>query len=135
MIKLIIGNKGSGKTKVLIDIVNQSLNTSTGNVICIDKTQKLHYDINRGARLIDVDEYAVQGHDAFYGLICGILAGNYDITDICVDSILKIVGKDFEKLGEMFDKIDEVTKENKVNVTFTVSADLAELPESVKKYA
>ncbi len=135
MIKLIIGNKGSGKTKILIDIINQSLNTSEGNVVVLDKTTKLRYDVKPSARLVDVDAYKIEGHDAFYGMVCGILAGNYDITDICVDSILKIVGRDYDKLGEMFDKIEAVANENKVNVTFTVSADISELPESVKKYA
>lgn len=135
MIKLIVGNKGTGKTKILIDMINQSLNTSDGNVVVLDKTTKLRYDVKPSARLVDVDAYGVEGHDAFYGLVCGILAGNYDITDICVDSILKIVGRDYDALGVMFEKIDEITKENKVNVTFTVSADLSDLPESVKKYA
>lgn len=135
MIKLIVGNKGSGKTKILIDMINQSLSTSPGNVVCIDKTDKLRYDVKTAVRLVDVENYDIEGHDMFYGLLSGLLAGNYDITDIYIDSILKIVGRDYDKLGEMFERIDKITKESKITVVFTVSADMSDLPESVTKFA
>ena len=135
MIKLIVGNKGSGKTKILIDMINHSLQTSDGNVVCIERGMKLTYEINHNCRLIDAEEYGVEGFDMFFGFLSGLLAGNYDIKDVYVDGILKIGGLDYDKLGEMFDKVDALSSKSNVNVVFTVSADSSELPESVKKFA
>ena len=135
MIKLIVGNKGSGKTKILIDMINHSLQTSDGNVVCIERGMKLTYEINHNCRLIDAEEYGVEGIDMFFGFLSGLLAGNYDIKDVYVDGILKIGGRDYDKLGEMFDKVDALSSKSNVNVVFTVSADSSELPESVKKFA
>ena len=135
MIKLIVGNKGSGKTKILIDMINHSLQTSDGNVGCIERGMKLTYEINHNCRLIDAEEYGVEGFDMFFGFLSGLLAGNYDIKDVYVDGILKIGGRDYDKLGEMFDKVDALSSKSNVNVVFTVSADSSELPESVKKFA
>ncbi len=135
MIKLIVGNKGSGKTKILIDMINHSLQTSDGNVVCIERGMKLTYEINHNCRLIDAEEYGVEGFDMFFGFLSGLLAGNYDIKDVYVDGILKIGGRDYDKLGEMFDKVDALSSKSNVNVVFTVSADSSELPESVKKFA
>ena len=134
MIKLIVGNKGSGKTKTLIEMINTATKESKGNIVCIEKSMKLTYDIDHTVRLIDIDAYKISGYDAFYGFVAGLFAGNYDITDVFVDGILKIGGKNLEDLGATFDKIVELTKDAEVNITFTVSCDSCELPESVKKY-
>ena len=96
MITLIIGNKGSGKTKRLIQLANEAVEKSNGNVVVIEKGAKLTYDVSHKARLIDIEQYNVSGFDAFYGFLSGICAGNYDVTDIFVDSTLKITGRDFE---------------------------------------
>ena len=134
MIKIITGKKGSGKTKKLIDLVNTALEQSKGNVVVIDQGKKLTYDIKYTARLIDADEYSINSYDSFYGFIAGITAGNYDITDIFVDAILRIAGRDYDEIAKMFDRINAVTGE-KVTVTFTVSADDSDLPEAVLKFA
>ena len=81
---------------------------------------------------VDVEEYDINGYDSFYGFVAGMFAGNFDISEVFVDSILKIVGKDFDMLGTLFEKIEKISKE--IKVVFTVSADESELPESVKKY-
>ena len=135
MIKLIIGNKGSGKTKILIDLINHALQTTDGNVVCIERGMKLTYEINHNVRLIDAEEYGVEGFDMFFGFLSGLLAGNYDIKDVFVDGILKIGGRDYDKLGELFDKVDALANKAGVSVVFTVSADASELPESVRKFA
>ncbi|MDF2568223.1 MAG: hypothetical protein K0R90_1679 [Oscillospiraceae bacterium] len=135
MIKLIVGNKGTGKTKILIDMINHSLQTTSGNVICIEKGAKLTYDVDHSVRLIDAEHYNVEGYDVFFGFIAGLLAGNYDITEIYVDSILKIGGRDYDKLGELFEKVNAIAEQSKATIVFTVSADESELPESVKKFA
>ena len=132
MVKIITGNKGSGKTKILIDAIHEAEQKSNGNVVAIQKGSSLNTDITHKVRLINVEDYAVEGTDAFYGFIAGILSSDHDCTDIFVDATLKITGKDYAKLGDMFDKIAKITPAT--TVTLTVSADNSELPESVKKF-
>ena len=82
MVSLLVGKKGSGKTKKLISLANEAVATSSGNVVVIEKGAKLTYDVTHKARLIDTDQYAIVGYDMLYGFISGICAGNYDVTDI-----------------------------------------------------
>ena len=132
MIKLIVGAKGSGKTKTVIEMINSAAKTSSGNVVVIEKSMGLTYDIDHAARLIDVEEYGIEGVNAMYGFMAGILAGNYDITDLFLDGVLKS-GLNLDDLGALLAKVNAIAGEN-VNVVVTVSADVADLPESVKKY-
>ena len=133
MIKLIIGGKGSGKTKTLIDLVNNAAETTKGSVVCIEKGDKLNLDITHKARLIDTDYYAVRDAEALYGFIAGILASNSDITDIFVDSTLKICALSVDALGSILGKLDMITKD--INLVMTVSLPLEECPDSVKAFA
>ena len=132
MIKLITGKKGTGKTKILIDMINADAATTSGNVICIDKGTKLNFDIPHTVRLADVEEYGISGFDAFYGFVAGMFAGNFDISEVFVDSILKIGGRDFDALGATLEKINKISKDKKV--VLTISADVSELPDSVKAF-
>lgn len=132
MVKIITGNKGSGKTKVLIAAIHEAEKKSNGNVVAIQKGSSLNTDITYKVRLVNIEDYAVEGMDAFYGFIAGILASDHDCTDIFVDATLKITGRDYAKLGEMFDKLARITPNT--TVTLTVSADNSELPENVKKF-
>ncbi len=134
MVKLIVGNKGSGKTKALVNMVNAAAQSSSGYVVCIEKEQKLTFDIDHKARLIDTDNYSIVGFSEFYGFIAGLLAGNYDITEIYVDATLKIGGRDLTAFGEMVEKLAKLTKTSGFVITFTVSCDKDELPEETKKY-
>ena len=135
MIKLIVGSKGFGKTKILIDEVNKAAKTTNGSVVCIEKAMNLQFQIVPSVRLIHVDEYNILGYDVFYGFISGVLAGNYDIKDIFVDGILRIGGpeKDVEGFAALVEKIQALVKDD-VTVTFTVSTDVENIPESLKKY-
>ena len=133
MIKLIIGTKGSGKTKAMVDMINNATKTTNGNVVVIEKCMNLTYHIDYKARLIDVDEYKISGYPMLYGVISGVLAGYYDITELFIDGILKVGGRDYVELGETLAAIDALAGEN-VNVIVTVSANEDELPDSVKKY-
>ena len=90
MIKLIVGTKGSGKTKAMIDMINDSVKTSKGNVVVVEKGMKLTYEVPNAARLIDLDEYKIAGGEMLYGFVAGLLASNYDITDLYIDGILKV---------------------------------------------
>lgn len=131
MVKLIIGNKGSGKTKRLIELVNGAVEKSSGNVVCIEKERLLTYDVNYRARLIETDHYKVSGYDAFYGFLCGVIAGDHDITDILVDATLKIGGKDYEALANFLEKVAELSKLSEQDITFTISCDESDLPERI----
>ncbi|MEF9865226.1 MAG: hypothetical protein RR814_02195 [Oscillospiraceae bacterium] len=133
MIKLIIGGKGSGKTKAMIDMINSAAKTTPGNIVCIEKSMKLTYDIDHAARLIDVDEYKISGYDMLYGFISGILAGNYDIVEVYVDGVLKIGNQDINGLGKLLDDLNALAGDN-IKIIVTVSAEESVLPAEVKKY-
>ena len=132
MIKLFIGGKGSGKTKTLIELVNNATAASNGSVVCIEKGDKLTHDITYKARLIDTDEYCIGTADTLYGFIAGVLASNSDITDIFVDSGLKIIGNDVAGFEAMLKKLECITKE--VNLVMTASITVEECPDAVKAY-
>ena len=132
MIKLFIGGKGSGKTKTLIELVNNATVASNGSVVCIEKGDKLTHDITYKARLIDTDEYAVSTADTLYGFIAGVLASNSDITDIFIDSALKIIGNDVAGFEVMLKKLEALVKD--VNLTMTASITVEECPDAVKAY-
>lgn len=134
MIKLIVGGKGSGKTKQMIEMINTSLKTTTGNIVCIEKSMKLTYDLDHKCRLIDMDEYNIKGYDMLYGFIAGILAGNYDIVELYVDGILKIGNHDLEGLGKLLAELEALSGDD-VKLVITVSSEQETLPESVKRYA
>ena len=132
MIKLFIGGKGSGKTKTLIEMVNNAVTESKGNVICIEKGDKLIHDITYKARLIDTDAYTIVDADALYGFIAGILASNSDITDVFVDSALKIIGNDVVAFEVMLKKLEKITEG--VNLVMTSSIAVEDAPEAIKSY-
>ena len=134
MIKLIVGKKGTGKTKTLVDMVANAVKVSDGNVVCIEKEPKLTYEIPSSVRLMETCKDSIEGYGEFYGYLTGVLSGNFDITDLFIDSTLKIGGRNYDELGEMLKKLDEATKERKENIVFTISADLSELPASVKAF-
>ncbi len=131
MIKLIIGNKGSGKTKKLIDLVNTAAKNSPGNVVCVEKGDTLTFSVAREVRLIDVENYGISGYDEYYAMLCGIAASNHDITHIFGDATKKI-GGGLEGLDKFLARVDA----NKdIEYVFTVSCDEADLPEAVTKLA
>ncbi len=134
MIKLITGRKGTGKTKTLIDMINKAVTTSDGNIVCIEKSAKLTFDVPSSVRLIDVDDMIITGYDSFLGFIQGVLAGNYDIKEVFVDSIFKICGSDMVEFEKFINNLYEQTKNDDCTIVFTVSADISELPEGVKRY-
>lgn len=133
MIKLFIGAKGSGKTKTLIELVNNAVATSNGSVVCIEKGDKLKLDITYKARLIDTDAYGIADATSLYGFIAGILASNSDITDLFIDSSLKICGNDVSGFETMLKKLEGVTKD--VNLVMTASIAVEDCPDTIKAYA
>jgi len=133
MIKLFIGAKGSGKTKTLIELVNNATEASNGSVVCVEKGDKLTHDITYKARLVDSNDFAIDDAVSLYGFIAGILASNSDITDVFVDSALKIAGNDNAGFEEMLKKLEKIAVD--VNIVMTASIAVDECPEGIKAYA
>ena len=134
MIKLIVGKKGSGKTKTLINLVNEALNNTNGAVVCIEKGDKLKFDINYRCRLIDTEEYLVKDTQSLYGFVAGILASNHDVTDIFIDSALKICQNDTESFDAFLNELEALIANHEVNCVITSSIAPEEASATVLKY-
>lgn len=132
MVTLIIGKKGTGKTKKLIALANETAAASTGNVVVIEKGAKLTYDITHKARLIDTEAYEISGYDMMFGFLSGICAGNFDVSDILVDSTFKICPEAVDGLEEFVIKLNKLAETSETKFTLLISAAEAELPEGLK---
>ena len=137
MLKLIIGVKGTGKTKALIESVNSAVNVAKGNVVFIsNNTSRNMYDINSRVRMADTSEFDIESYSDFIGFICGIVSGNFDITNIFVDGIFKIVGTDnLEGFESFLDRLDSMSVKFNISFVISVSIDADAAPEYIKKYA
>ena len=134
MVKLIVGVRGTGKTKTLIEMVNGAVAESKGSVICIEKGNKLNYDITHKARLIDVDEYFIEDAQSLYGFIAGISASNHDITDLFIDSTLKVCCGDLAAFEVFVAEVAKLSEMAGFNVTMTASMPVEDCGESIKQY-
>ena len=132
MIKLIIGKKGSGKTKKLVDMVNAAAESSLGNVVCIEKGDTLTYSVTHKVRLIDAEAYALAGYNEYFGMLAGIKAGNHDVTHIFGDATLRIGGRNYDELSDFFYRLKSIED---VDFIFTVSCDEEELPAKIFELA
>ena len=136
MVKLIVGGAGSGKTKTIIELVNAAVKDEKGSVVCITKGDKLRFDISRDARLVNISEYAVSSYDGLLGFLCGIHAGNYDITHIYIDGLYKVASvKDPSQAESFLDKLNAFADTHTVKFTVSLSEDDAAVTEGMKKYA
>lgn len=135
MVKLILGLKGSGKTKKLVELVRKAVDEGNGDVVVIEKERKLTYDIPYQARLIDAGAYDIGSYEFLKGVICGIHAGNYDITHFYIDNFYKLVeDKSEEALCAFVEWLDKFSAAEKIEFFISVSADPATAPEVLKKY-
>ena len=134
MIHVIMGLKGSGKTKKMIDSIQQSVASATGDVVCIEYGKKLTYDVNYRVRLVDSKEYGICNLDMLKGFLSGLHAGNFDITHVYIDNLYKTIGNNRAD-GEAFVIwCAEFAKVNNMEITVTISDDPAEASEAVKQY-
>ncbi len=134
MIHLIMGLKGSGKTKKMIDSINEAIASANGDVVCVEYGQKLTYDLPYKVRLVDSKEYGISNCDMLKGLLSGLHAGNYDITNVYIDNLYKTIGTD-RAAGEAFILWCAAFAEaNNMEITITVSDDPALASEEIKKY-
>ena len=134
MIHVIMGLKGSGKTKKMIESIHQAVATASGDVVCIEYGKKLTYDLNYRVRLVDSEEYGINSLDMLKGFLSGLHAGNFDITHVYIDNLYKTIGKD-RAMGEAFVAwCAEFAKANNMEITVTISDDPAEASEAMKQY-
>ncbi len=134
MVKLIIGLKGSGKTKHLIEMANKAVETSPGNVVCIEKGNKLLFDVRHQVRLVDTAVFGISSARELYGMVCGIIGANFDIKDIFIDSSLKICSDNKEDFVWFIETLNKLTCEREINCVTTASIAPEELPEELNKY-
>ena len=135
MVRLIMGVKGSGKTKQLIELINNAAKDEPGNVVCIEANRNMTYDIHYHIRLIDAQEYKLNNYDLFRGFISGLYAGNYDISHVFIDNLCKTVGCEVGRETEEFlNWLDVFGEKNNVKFTVTISADTAAATEGMQKY-
>ena len=135
MVRVLLGNKGSGKTKKLIEMINSAVLTEHGNVVCIEWDRELTYDIHYHIRLVEASDFYIPSYEALKGFISGLYAGNYDITHIFVDNLTKIIrGKDIHQMEEFLDWMDRFGERNNLKFTVTISMDEGEASEGIRKY-
>ena len=134
MIHIIMGLKGSGKTKKMLDDLNQTVNNATGDVVCIEHGKTLTYDVNHRVRLVDAKEYGINNAELLKGFLSGLHAGNFDITHVYIDNLYKTIGND-RAAGEAFVIwCAEFAKANNMEITVTISDDPAAASEAMKQY-
>ena len=131
MIQLIVGNKGKGKTKHLLDKVNTEIKDAEGNVVYLDKSRKHMFELNNKIRLIDVPDYLVSNSDEFIGFICGIISQDHDLQAMYLDSFLQIACLKDKEIGATLDKLETVSAKFNVNFVLSISVDESELPENL----
>lgn len=135
MVKVIMGVKGTGKTKQMIEMINQAVSSEHGNVVCIERGSKLTYDINYKIRLVDAEQYGLNSFDVLRGFICGMYAGNYDITHIFIDSLCKIIPSDCgPEVDKFLDWLEGFSTKNNIKFTVTISADASLASDDIKKF-
>lgn len=134
MINVIMGLKGSGKTKKLIHAINEAVAATNGNVVCIEYGRKLTYDLSYHVRLVDSKEYGINNSDMLKGFLSGLHAGNFDITHVFIDNLYKTIGSD-RAVGEEFVAwCDRFAQANDMTITVSVSDDPAAASETMKQY-
>ena len=132
MIHVILGLKGSGKTKKLLDAIHAAVDAAHGDVVCIEYGKKLTYDVTYKVRLVDSKEYGIKSPEMLKGFISGLHAGNFDITHVFIDNLYKTIGN---AAGEDFVAwCAKFAADNNMEITMTISEDPAEAPEGIKQY-
>lgn len=132
MVQLIVGNKGKGKTKQLLDKVNTVIKDAQGNVVYLDKSTKHMFELNNKIRLIDVSDYLVSNSDEFIGFICGIISQDHDLQHMYFDSFLKIACVSENDIGTTIDKLETISEKFHVDFVLSISVDESTLPENLK---
>ena len=132
MVQLIVGNKGKGKTRFLLEKVNNDVKEAVGSVVYLDKSPKHMYELNNKVRLIDVSDYMIENTDGFLGFVSGIISQDHDLQQMYFDSFLKIAKAEAKDMASVVEKLDKISSKFGVDFVVSVSADEEDLPEAVK---
>ncbi|MBO6260042.1 MAG: twitching motility protein PilT [Lachnospiraceae bacterium] len=132
MVKLIIGNEGTGKTLRLLDLANNAIKDANGHLVYLDKSTRHMYEINNKVRLIDVSEFNFSSIDEFYGFVCGIISQDRDIEQLYFDSFKKLGKFDISEVGAVLDKFDKLSEKCGITFNMAMSVDEADIPDSYK---
>lgn len=132
MVEIIAGEKGKGKTKYLLDKVNESVKSASGNIVYLDKSQKHMYELSNKVRLINVTDFPVSNCDEFLGFICGIVSQDHDLQEMYLDSFLTIANVEDEQINHAIEKLDIISEKYNVKFVLSVSKNEADLPECAK---
>ena len=135
MIQVIAGKKGSGKTKKILDLANKAAQESRHDVVFIDDDNRYMFDLRHEVRFINASEYDLTSDQMFMGLLCGVVAQNFDIGLICIDAFKKLVKCELDSTEWLFKRLESICEKHSVDFAISVSADVEELPEFIKKYA
>ncbi|MDE7299042.1 MAG: twitching motility protein PilT [Lachnospiraceae bacterium] len=134
MIQIIAGEKGKGKTKILLDKVNADILNTTGSIVYLDKSTKHMYELSNKVRLINVRDYCVENSKEFLGFICGIISQDHDLQKVFLDSFLKIACTDENDIAPVIEKLEMISSKFEVDFILSISMDQDALPETAKKY-
>lgn len=133
MISLISGEKGKGKTKILIEKANTEVRAAKGSIVYLDKNNKHMYELSNKIRLENVRDYFIENSSEFIGFICGIISGNHDLQTVYLDSFLKIAYVDDNNFQDVFSKLEKISEQFNVDFILSISMNIDQLPENVKK--
>ena len=133
MVELIVGKKGKGKTKVLLDRVNNAVKEANGSIVYLDKSTKHMYELNNKVRLIDVSSYPLKNADEFVGFICGIISQDHDLEQIYLDSFLKVSKLEDADVTDTLEQLDKISQKYGISVIVSISLDKEEIPESLQE--
>ena len=132
MVELIVGKKGKGKTKVLLDRVNGAVKEANGSIVYLDKSTKHMYELNNKVRLIDVSSYPLKNADEFVGFICGIISQDHDLEQIYLDSFLKVSKLEDADVTDTLDQLDKIGEKYGISIVVSISIDKEEIPEALQ---
>lgn len=135
MVRLIMSGSGEGKTKQLLELMNNAADTENGCMVCIEPKRNMSFNLRHQTRLVDASEYNLSSFEALRGFICGLYAGNYDISHIFVDNLCKVVGStDYQEIGSFLSWLDTFTSPLNMKATITISADPDDATDVMRKY-
>ena len=132
MVELIVGKKGKGKTKVLLDKVNGAVKEANGSIVYLDKSTKHMYELNNKVRLIDVSVYPIKNADEFVGFVCGIISQDHDLEQIYLDSFLKVSKLEDADVTDTLDQLDKIGEKYGISIVVSISLDKEEIPEALQ---
>ena len=134
MIRLLMGAKGTGKSKTLISWISEAVTTEEGSVVCIVKDDRYNYSVEHSARLINSQEFSLKGAKELFGFLCGVISMNFDVSHIFIDSITTVMKSSIVEIDEVLPYLEKLSEQFSINFTVIVSGDKSDATEAMKKY-